>query len=76
MRVVFTAISPKIETTIKNFFDAFSRLSGQEKMYFLAQLDADLKNKDEKDRKLYLSLLKSAREGKTYEEAVEEMRKA
>jgi hypothetical protein len=68
------ADTQKIEAKIKEFYDSFARLSGQEKLYFLAQFDQIVKQKDEKDRKLYLSLLKSAREGRTYEEAVNEMR--
>jgi hypothetical protein len=67
--------TPKIENTVKEFFEAFNKLTGQEKIYFLAQIDKTLAGKNEKDKKMFLSLIRSAREGKSQEEAVLAMKK-
>jgi hypothetical protein len=67
--------TPKIENMVKDFFEAFNKLTGQEKIYFLAQIDKVLAGKNDKDKKIFLSLIKAAREGKSQEEAVLAMKK-
>jgi hypothetical protein len=67
--------TPKTENKIKEFLEAFNKLTGDEKIYFLAQIDKSLAGKNEKDKKMFLSLIKAAREGRSPEEAVLEMKK-
>ena len=67
--------TPKIENMVKDFFEAFNKLTGQEKIYFLAQIDKVLAGKSEKDKKIFLSLIKSAREGRSQEETILAMKK-
>jgi hypothetical protein len=67
--------TPKIDEIIQKFFDAFTGLSPDEKRSFLVQFDKTLAGKSEKERKLYLALLKCAREGKTSEQTIDEMKK-
>jgi len=69
-------ITPKMERSIIGFFDAFGKLSPDEKLYFLAEIDKALSKKDEKEKKLYLALMKAAREKKTCAETISAMRKA
>jgi hypothetical protein len=68
--------TPKIENNIKDFFEAFIKLTGEEKIYFLAQIDKVLAKKSDKDRKIFLSLIKAAKDGKSYDEAILAMKKA
>jgi hypothetical protein len=72
---VFTMETPKTEQKISEFLEAFKKLSGDEKVYFLAQIDKTLEGKSEKDIKIFLALIKSAREGRALEEAIQEMKK-
>ncbi len=74
--VKFVMETPKTEEKVKEFLEAYRKLAGDEKIYFLAQIDKVLAKKDEKDRKIFLSLIKAARENKSLEEAVMEMKKA
>lgn len=70
------ADKPKIEDNIKSFLEAFSKLGSDEKLYFLAEIEKSLKGKDGNDKKLYLTLIRAAREGKSWEEALSELRRA
>jgi hypothetical protein len=67
--------TPKTEHKVKEFLEAFKKLSGEEKIYFLAQIDKVLAGKNEKDKKIFLALIKAAREGRALEEAIQEMKK-
>lgn len=67
--------TPKTEDKVKEFLEAFKELSGEEKIYFLAQIDKVLAGKNEKDKKIFLALIKAAREGRDIEEALQEMKK-
>ena len=67
--------TPKTEQKVKEFFEAFKKLSGQEKIYFLAEFDKILAGKPEDEKKIFLSLLKAAQEGKSYEETIKGMKK-
>lgn len=67
--------TPKIEEKVMEFFEAFKKLSSDEKLYFLAEIDKILEGKSESEKKLYLGLLKAAREDKTYEETIKELKK-
>ena len=67
--------TPKIEEKVFKFFEAFGKLSSDEKLYFLAEIDKVLAAKDEKEKKLFLALIKAAREGKSCEQAILELRK-
>jgi hypothetical protein len=72
---IFMIDTPKNENKIKEFLGVFKTLSGDEKIYFLAQIDKILSGKNEKDRKIFLALLKAAKDGKSYEETMLEMKK-
>jgi hypothetical protein len=72
---LFMMETPKTEQTVRTFFEAFNKLSGEEKIYFLVAIDKALDNKPEEEKKLYLSLIKSAREGKTCTETLTELKK-
>ena len=73
--MVFMADTGKIEENVARFFDAFNRLGPDEKLYFLAEIDRQMKGKGEKDKKLFLSLIKAAREGRTFLETLEELKR-
>jgi hypothetical protein len=68
--------TPKTAEKIREFLEAFNKLAGDEKVYFLAEIDKVLANKNEKDKKIFLSLIKAANEGKSYEETIREMKGA
>ncbi len=68
--------TPKIEEKIRAFFDAFNGLSGEEKVYFIAELEKEFRDKGYNDKKIYLELIKAAKEGFSFEEAVANMKKA
>jgi hypothetical protein len=70
------AETPKIEENISVFFDAFNKMGSDEKLYFLAEIDKATAGKSGKEKSLYLALIKAAREGKSCEEAVAELRRA
>lgn len=67
--------TPKTENKISEFLEAFKKLSGDEKIYFLAQIDKTLEGKSEKDKKVFLALIKAAREDRSLEEAIQAMKK-
>lgn len=67
--------TPKTEKSVKEFLEVFKKLSGDEKIYFLAQIDKVLSQKSEKDKKIFLALIKAAKEGRSCEEAMLEMKK-
>jgi hypothetical protein len=65
----------KIEETVNKFFEAFGKLSPDEKRFFLAEIDNILSRKDESEKKIYLSLIKAARDGKTADETITILKK-
>jgi hypothetical protein len=69
-------ITPKIKEVVEMFYDAFGRLTPDEKVYFLVELDKKIKGLPESEKKLYLTLLKCAREGKSTQEVVKEIMEA
>jgi hypothetical protein len=72
---IFIMETPKTEDKIKEFLEVFKKLSGDERIYFLAQIDKVLAKKSEKDRKIFLALLKAAKDGMSYEETITEMKR-
>jgi DNA polymerase III delta prime subunit len=74
-KYVFMIETPKTEHKVKEFLEAFKKLAGEEKIYFLAQIDKVLAGKNEKDKKIFLTLIKAARESRSLEEAIQEMKK-
>jgi hypothetical protein len=72
---IFIMETPKTEDKIKEFLEVFKKLSGDERIYFLAQIDKVLAEKSEKDRKIFLALLKAAKDGMSYEETITEMKR-
>jgi hypothetical protein len=72
---VFMIETPKTDQKVIEFFEAFNKLSGEEKIYFLAQIDKVLAGKNENDKKIFLALIKAAREGRSKEETILEMKK-
>jgi len=69
------ADTPKIEESIIKFFEAFNKLSPDEKLYFLAQVDKTMADKSDKEKQLFLALIKAAKDGKTMEETLSELKK-
>ena len=74
-RVIFMIETPKTGQKIREFFEAFGKLSGDEKVNFLAQIDKVLAAQNEKDKKIFLSLIKAAKDGVSSEDAIREMEK-
>jgi len=64
----------KTEAAIKKFFDAFTKLSPDEKRFFIAAIDKEIKNKDESEKKLYLELIKAVREGKDVDQVISDLK--
>jgi hypothetical protein len=73
---IFMEITPKIRQNIEEFFNAFAKLTPDEKISFLAQIDKELKGKGAEDKNLYLTLMKAAREGKTILQTMQMLEKA
>ncbi|MFH1709728.1 MAG: hypothetical protein ABH860_01490 [bacterium] len=67
--------TPKTEDKIKEFLEVFKKLSGDEKVCFLAQIDKVLAEKNEKDKKIFMALMKAANDGVSHEEAILRMKK-
>ncbi len=66
----------KLRRDIEKFLEVYKILSSDGKAQFEAQMAGEVKNKDEKTKKLYRALLQAARNGRGIEEAIEEMSKA
>jgi hypothetical protein len=63
-------VTPKIKDAINKFFETFNTLTADEKIYFLVEIDKTIKKSSGADKKLYLTLLSSAKEGKTIEDTI------
>jgi len=74
-KVIFIAETPKTEQKTRDFFEAFNRLSADEKVSFLAEVDRNLKKMGEKDRKIFIALIKAAKEGLSCEDAIKEVKR-
>jgi hypothetical protein len=68
--------TPKIDEKIRAFFEAFNGLSGEEKVYFIVELEKEFRKNGSKDKKIHLELIKAAKEGLTCDEAVINLKKA
>jgi len=68
--------TPKIEEKIRAFFDAFNGLSGEEKVYFIAELENEFRKNGSKDKKIHLELIRAAKEGLTCDETFMNLKKA
>ena len=69
------ANTPKITGNIEDFYNAFNKLGPDERLFFIAEIDKMLARKSEQEKKLFKSLIKSVREGKSYEQALLDMKK-
>ena len=64
----------KLLYDIKKFLDVYSVLSPEAKAQFEAKLAGEIKNMDERTKKLYRNLLSAAKDGKGIEEAIAAMK--
>ena len=65
----------KMERSVNVFLEVYRILSPEGRAQFEAEINAKLKELDEKTRKLYLALIKAAKDGLSTDEAIEEMKK-
>ena len=65
----------KLRQDIRKFLEVYKVLSPEGKAQFEAQMAGEVKGQDEKTKKLYYSLLQSAKDGKDIEQAIQEMGK-
>ncbi|MFH1542852.1 MAG: hypothetical protein ABIE84_07190 [bacterium] len=65
----------KLNADVKRFLDVYRFLSAEGKAQFESQMQGNLKTVDEKTKKLYLSLLQSAKSGLSIEEAIAQLHK-
>jgi len=68
-------MAEKMEKSINVFLEIYKILSPEGRAQFEAEIAARIKNLDEKSKKLYLALIKAAKDGLAPAEAIEEMRK-
>ena len=68
--------TPKTEEKIRTFYEAFNKLSGEEKICFIAELEREFHKHGSNDKKIHLELIKAAKEGLSCDEAVINMKKA
>ena len=68
--------TPKIEEKISAFFEAFNGLSGEEKLYFIANLEKEFRKNGGNDKGIHIELIKAAKEGLTCDETVINLKKA
>ncbi|MCX5725704.1 MAG: hypothetical protein NT030_00740 [Candidatus Saganbacteria bacterium] len=61
---------------VELFLEDYKILSPEARATFEAELGSKIKGMDERTKKLYLALIKAAKEGMDRERAIEEMRKA
>ncbi len=65
----------KLHSDIQRFLEVYKVLSAEGKAQFEAQMAGSVKDQDGSTKKLYFSLLESAKDGKGIEEAIQEMKK-
>jgi len=66
----------KLQGDIQKFLDVYKILSPEGKAQFEAQMAAVVKGVDVRTKRLYQSLLSSAREGRGVEEAIQQLQRA
>lgn len=66
----------KLEKDVRDFLAAYKILLPEAKAEFEAQLNGQLKNTDDKTRKLYQALLNAAKNNDNLEQAIEAMYEA
>ncbi|MFH1683785.1 MAG: hypothetical protein ABIA67_02750 [Candidatus Margulisiibacteriota bacterium] len=66
----------KLQQDVKKFLEVYKILSPEGKAQFEAQMAGEIKGLDEKTKKLYSSLLQSAKDGKDIAGAIQEMGQA
>jgi hypothetical protein len=66
----------KLRQNVENFLNAYKGLSSDGRVAFLVSLDKSIKGKDEREKRMYIALLKAARDGKNTDEAIDVMSKA
>ena len=64
----------QIVEAVQKFFEAFSKLSPDEKRFFLSAIDKEIKAGNKADKDLYLRLIKAAKEGESAEKVIEELK--
>ncbi len=65
----------KLKKDVKKFLEVYRFLSAEGKAQFEAQMAGEVKDKDERTKKLYYSLLQSAKDGRSIQEAIKELEK-
>ena len=79
-KLIFMGEEPKndgkLRDNVGNFLNAYTALTPDGKVAFLVALDKSIKNKDAREKRMYIALLKAARDGKSVDEAIESMSKA
>jgi len=65
----------KLKGDIKRFLEVYRFLSVEGKAHFEAQMSGQIKDLDEKTKKLYTTLLQAAKDGKSIDEAIAQMHK-
>ena len=63
----------KLQKDIKKFLEVYRFLSAEGKAQFEAQMAGELKGQDERTKELYYSLLQSAKDGKSIQEAIKRL---
>jgi hypothetical protein len=66
----------KLFHDVKKFLEVYKVLSAEGKAQFESQMAGSIKGEGEKTKKLYFALLQAAKNGKSIEDAVQEMEKA
>lgn len=66
----------RLRDNISRFLNAYSILTPDGRIAFLVALDKAIKNKTDREKKMHITLLKCARDGKNVEEAIGELNKA
>ena len=66
----------KLRRDVEVFLNSYNALPPDGKVGFLVSLDKSLKSKSEREKKMYIALLKAARDEKDVDQAIEEMSKA
>ncbi|MFH1826076.1 MAG: hypothetical protein ABH823_02140 [bacterium] len=66
----------RLKHEVKRFLEVYRFLSVEGKAQFESQMMGQIKNLDEKTQKLYQTLLQTAKDGKSIQEAIEAMDRA
>ncbi|MBN2058092.1 MAG: hypothetical protein JW782_04805 [Candidatus Saganbacteria bacterium] len=66
----------KLQQDVRKFLEVYSVLSPEGKAQFEAQMNGEVRSKDERTKKLYYALLQAAKDGKDIKAAIEQMNRA